>query len=392
MRNRWSVLAVLFAARTAMAFQFQSAAALSPFLSERYGVGLADIGLLIGLYLSPGMAIALPGGAIGRKLGDKAAVAAGMTLMLAGGLAAALLPDWTAQVAGRLVAGLGGVLLNVLMTKMVADWFAGRELSTAMGLFVNSWPIGIALALLVLPTVCVLAGLEATAGLIAAVVALGLGLFLLGYRPPPTVDVPRRAKSEKLRGAALASVLIAGAIWGLYNAAIGMIFGFAPAMLAERGWTPAEAGVATSLALWTVALSVPLGGWIADRVLPRDGVLLLGLVLFALVMSAVPATPGSLALFIALGAVGGLPAGPVMSLPAIVLRPEHRAFGMGVFFTLFYVAIFLAPVAAGALADAAGGAWAVFPFGAALLAACVGLLGLFRAMAARALNRAAPAW
>ncbi|MEO1318641.1 MAG: MFS transporter, partial [Pseudomonadota bacterium] len=65
----WRLLAVLFAARATMAFQFQAVAALAPSLMERHGVGLAEIGLLIGLYLSPGLVAAYPGGAIGRRFG-----------------------------------------------------------------------------------------------------------------------------------------------------------------------------------------------------------------------------------------------------------------------------------------------------------------------------------
>ena len=45
------------------------------------------------------------------------------------------------------------MLLNVLMSKMVTDWFAGKEIGTAMAVFLNSWPLGIALALLALPIV-----------------------------------------------------------------------------------------------------------------------------------------------------------------------------------------------------------------------------------------------
>ncbi|NRB33383.1 MAG: hypothetical protein HRU31_01315 [Rhodobacteraceae bacterium] len=47
-----------------MAFQFQSIAALSPFLQQEAGLGLAEIGLLIGLYLAPGVRVAVPGGAM----------------------------------------------------------------------------------------------------------------------------------------------------------------------------------------------------------------------------------------------------------------------------------------------------------------------------------------
>ena len=52
MANRWSILALLFAVRTTMAFQFQSVAALAPLIQRDFGVNLADIGLAIGLYLA----------------------------------------------------------------------------------------------------------------------------------------------------------------------------------------------------------------------------------------------------------------------------------------------------------------------------------------------------
>jgi hypothetical protein len=54
-----------------MAFQFQSVAAVAPLLGNEFGVSLADIGILIGLYFTPGLALALTGGAIGRRVGDK---------------------------------------------------------------------------------------------------------------------------------------------------------------------------------------------------------------------------------------------------------------------------------------------------------------------------------
>jgi hypothetical protein len=63
MSGRWNILALLFAVRTAMAFQFQSTAAMAPMLRQEFGVGPAEIGLLIGLYLAPGVALAIPGGA-----------------------------------------------------------------------------------------------------------------------------------------------------------------------------------------------------------------------------------------------------------------------------------------------------------------------------------------
>jgi hypothetical protein len=57
--NRPAMLAVLFAVRAMMTSQFQSVAAIAPLLSTRFGVGLTDIGALVGLYFSPEMAMAL---------------------------------------------------------------------------------------------------------------------------------------------------------------------------------------------------------------------------------------------------------------------------------------------------------------------------------------------
>ena len=168
MQQRWNVLILLFIVRLSMAFQFQSVASMSPALMKEYGVGLGDIGFLISLYLAPGLAFALPGGEIGRRFGDKRVVLFGLILMSAGGVAMAFAPTWGWQVAGRIVAGIGGVLLNVLMSKMVTDWFAGKEIATAMAIFVNSWPAGIALCLFLVPAVVAAKGIASALLLTAA--------------------------------------------------------------------------------------------------------------------------------------------------------------------------------------------------------------------------------
>jgi hypothetical protein len=60
--ERWLILAVLFLARTAMAFQFQAVAAVSSVVVADFGIDYTQLGLLIGLYLLPGTVIAYPGG------------------------------------------------------------------------------------------------------------------------------------------------------------------------------------------------------------------------------------------------------------------------------------------------------------------------------------------
>ena len=42
------------------------------------------------------------------------------------------------------------MLVNIMLARMVADWFRERELQTAMGLMLSAWPFGMALALVIL--------------------------------------------------------------------------------------------------------------------------------------------------------------------------------------------------------------------------------------------------
>ena len=380
--NRWFVLAVLFAARVTMAFQFQAVAALSPVYMARFDVALADIGLLIGLYLAPGLAIALPGGAIGRRFGDRLVIAFGMALMLAGAIAMVLIPTWEGQMFGRLLAGTGGVLLNVLMSKVVTDYFAGREIATAMGVFVNSWPVGIAAALLFLPLIGATDDPQSAQILVGFTTLAGLVLFLLGTRAPDKSQ-ENQIEATALRGTALVAVILAGAIWGLYNGALAMVFGFGPAMLVEQGWTLTAASASTSIVLWLVAVSVPLGGFLADRLGRRDGVMILGFVAFGICLCLAPNTGNIIPILALLGLFGGLSAGPIMSLPAKVLDPGNRALGMGVFFTLFYVGVVFAPILGGALSELSGTSQTAFYFGAALLVICCAMLVAFNRITGR---------
>ena len=369
MGNRWAILAVLFAVRATMAFQFQSVAAVAPLLANEFGVSIADIGVLIGLYFAPGVALALPGGAIGQRFGDKATVLGALLLMLAGSVAMALAASWSIQIAGRLVAGVGGVVLSVQLTKMLTDWFAGKEIATAMAIFVNSWPAGIAISLLLMPVIGTAYGVGAVHLSVAAFSAFAIVLLVIAYRPPADAAVASATSLRLDRKAAIA-VIAAGLIWGLFNVGFAVIFSFGPSLLVERGWSIAAAGSAISIVLWLAVISVPLGGFVSDRMKRPELVMVAGWIMSAMLMMLFPRSNAVILIVIALGLISGQPAGPIMSLPTRVLTPETRAIGMGLFFTMFYGCMMLGPVVGGACAKWAGSAAAAFDFGAAMILVC----------------------
>jgi MFS family permease len=380
LHNRWGILAVLFVVRATMAFQFQCVAAVAPLLGREFGASLADIGVLIGLYFAPGVALALPGGAIGQKFGDKATVLGALLLMLVGSLAMALGASWSVQIAGRLVAGAGGVIVSVQLTKMLTDWFAGREIATAMAILVNSWPAGIAVSLLTLPVIGTHWGISAVYLSVAVFIACAIALIALFYRPPADGAVASTTKVSLDRPTILA-VIAAGLIWGLFNIGFAVIFSFGPSMLVERGWSIATAGSAISIVLWVAVFSVPFGGYLADRTRRPQTILVVASLVFATLMILLPRTDAVVLTVAVLGLISGQPAGPIMSLPARVLQPATRAIGMGLFFTIFYGTMMLGPAVAGGLAKWTGSAATAFDFGAAAILLCPLLLWAFNRIA-----------
>jgi predicted MFS family arabinose efflux permease len=375
MQRRWLVLAILFLARMCLAYQFQTIAAITPMLRTELGLDLGDAGLLIGLYALPGVVLPLAGGAIGHVAGDRFAVTLGFILAIFGGLVPILIPGWTALVAGRLLAGAGGVIVSVIMTKMVADWFANAEIAGAMAVFVNCWPAGIILALFTLPTVAAAWGSHAALIVSAAVVACGVALFLGFYGAMRSDAVAGKARPRvTMPRGVIVSLIAAGLIWGFYNVASTITFSFGVTLLTERGYSAASAASTVTLVLFLSMASVPLGGFLADRLGSANLILTLGSLVFAALLVAAGRSLESALIFAAIGLIGGIPAGVIMKLPARVLLPQQRAIGMGIFYTIYYGGLVLGTAVGGELADRWGTSSAAFYFAAALVALCPLLL------------------
>lgn len=379
--SRWVMLAVVFLTRTSMGFMFQAVASVAPFLVDEFRLTYGQIGLLMGLFLLPGLVVALPGGVLGQRFGIKRVALIGLVLMAAGGLATAWSTSFVEACAGRVVSGTGGILLNLLLAKMVADWFTGKEISTAMGVMLTSWPIGIGLALATLGRVAA-HGSWRTSILIAAGAAAG-GLVLLAalYRHPPGVpegDGRRASLRLDLPPRAWALAVSVGLCWAALNASFIVVASFGPAFLVARGTSVADAGYQVSLGIWVSLLSIPLGGLLADRLRRPNFVISAGALAAAACIALLPLAPQPVLWFVLAATVLGLAPGPIMALLPEVLRPEHLATGLGIFYTISYLGLALAQPLAGLTRDISGDPAMPIFFAAGLMATTVFGLGLFR--------------
>lgn len=363
---RWRMLGLLFVCRIGLGLQFQTLASVSGSLVAEFGLSWVEVGTLVGLFTLPGLVLSLPAGYVGHRFGDRRLVAFGLLLLAAGGGVAAFAGGIGGLAVARLVCGAGFVFATLYFTKMTADWFAGREIATAMSVLVVSWPVGIAIGQLAYVWIDSQHGWRVAFGAASAYCAAGGAAVWWLYRAPaqPREEVAgsRLTRHEWLQ------TLLASTTWAQLNAAYVVYLAFAPRVLQDAGRSAAEAAALLSVASWAMIVSGPLAGRIADHGPRRDLVLYAGLALgaAALLMLRSPLPP--LASSLLLGLVGMAPVGIVMASAGQAMAPQRRAFGMGVFYSWYFLLVALAPPVAGWLVDRSGDAYAAIVFAALLVA------------------------
>ena len=376
------MLLVLFLVRLAMGYQFQSIASTSTQLVDAFGLSYAEVGTLIGLFLLPGVFIAIPSGALTRAVADKNLLMFGAMAMAVGSFWMGSATNPSELYAGRLITGVGGTIFNVILTKMVTDWFIERELVFALSVMLTAWPIGIALGLLLHGPVATAYGWS-WAMFIAAISALAaLVLTAAFYRAPPSsAPDPGASLRYGLQSRELVHVSIVGLGWALYNASLVAVVSFAPDALVSAGYGRGAAHSLASLFMWSMLISLPLGGRLLGSIGYITTAITLSLLTAAGLIIAVSYAIAPLAIFILLGIVAGVPAGALMSLSAEAVRPENRGPGLGIFYTWYYVGMSVAPVVAGWLRDWSGSTQVPVLFAAVLMASpvlCVWVLRMLQ--------------
>jgi MFS family permease len=320
----------------------------------------------------------LPSGVLGQRFGAKQIVLVSLALMVAGGAMTA--SDTSAlTIAGRLISGIGGIAMSIMLTKMITDWFAGKDVVPAMSILIASWPLGIGCSFLLFPPLAAAWSWQVVMLLAAAFALVCLVLVAAVYRDAP--GAPRTVGGSlriALSGREWVLAIIAGSMWAVFNVGFILLVNFAPELFTRAGYSREAASGIVSLLGWGTIPLVPLAGFAAERLRRPNSFMVAGFLLSSLLTLALPFTSAQVAVWLVLVIVTSLPAGPIFSLVAPELSPPNRAVGMAVFFTLYYVGMALLPPLAGKLRDVTGDAAAPTLFAAAMMASGLVLLVLFR--------------
>jgi MFS family permease len=362
----WVILASIALARAGFGYQYQTVASLAPELIKLFHLDYVMLGTLIGAFMLLGTFLALPLGLLARQLGDRLVLGAGLALMLAGPAISAAAADPAGIGVGRSIAGVGAVAMIVLQNKIIADWFAGRRFMWAISVSVAAYPIGVGLAQLVLPPLAAVHGWQVASLSDAIPMAVALGLFLASFRSAPNAHAhtpPHRFSPPRAHECLL--LVIAGLIWTAYTAGYSGYTGYVPSLMAARGESLARTGAVLTIATWGNVPATLLGAGLVVR-FGGLSIFLAGTAALVIGMTGTALLDWPVACAVVIGVLGSFHPGVIMAVGTLSAKPENRAVGMGLFYSIYYAGGAVVPALCGWAADRTGG-----PEGALLAAAAV---------------------
>jgi predicted MFS family arabinose efflux permease len=357
-KRRWVILGVATLCGLAFAITMQSVPPILSLIMAEFKLSYTQGGLLMSLFALPGVVISIPVGMLADRYGQKTIGIISFAFMIAGTAIFASGNSLPMLALGRAVSGAGAITLFVLASQLLAQWFAGREMGIAMGVFNIAMPLGTILSLNFLSLLGENLGWRASAWLSAAVPLIALVIFTFLFASAPGTSQRIRSKDESLLQSVRLtgiSIWIVGIAWMLFNAAVISLFTFTPDFLQVSGFSIASAGFVTSAVMWPTMVLSPFVGYMIDKIdRKRSMIAIGGLALSILIVTIPTATSWILALMLLIGVAQTLVPAPIFALPPEVTSPKRWGVGFGIIFTCWNLGIVAGPAAVGAIRDVTG--------------------------------------
>lgn len=358
LRRRWVILGVIFICTLAFVILLQSLPPVLTLVMSELGLSHAQGGLLMSFFALPGIIISLPAGLLADRYSQKAICSISFVLMIIGASVLATGHSLFTLALGRVLSGLGAITLVVVVPQFLAQWFTGRGMGIAMGVFNTAMPLGTILSLNFLSLLGERLGWRASIWTSAFMSILALGVFVLLFTPAPRkkaqISAPSESLFRELRSVG-APIWLVGAAWMFYNAASISMYTFTPDLLKATGLSVASAGFYTSVVMWPVLVMSPVVGYMIDKIDRKKTIIGFGGIILAILVVWIPGeTSWLLGLLFFIGIMQSLVPTPIFALVPDVVHPEKLGFGFGIITTCVNLGIVVGPFATGLIKDLTG--------------------------------------
>ncbi len=360
-RYRWVILILSYLCMLVFAFTLQSLPPILTLIIEELKLTHAEAGLLMSLFSLPAIFLAILAGLLSDRWGPFKTGVISLVLVITATLLFAVSDTFLYAGLGRVIAGIGAVTISIIAAQMLSQWFRGRQIGTAMGIYNTAMPVGTIICFTTFGRLGESLGWRMPIFITALIGVVGLIAFLLLYKPAPNppqkIDFDKEEKVTGLfSGLPKVGVLIwlVAFCWMWFNAATISFSTFAPDFFMSKGYSIGFAGFLASLVMWGALGLSPVIGYLVDKVNNNDVFIGVGGVIMATAIYLVTRSTDFLFPMVVMAvAVAFIPA-PVFSFPSKILQPENLGLGFGILSTVSGVGMFFGPYMTGLVRDKTG--------------------------------------
>jgi MFS family permease len=268
--GRLPAVGILFLARTVYAFNWYNIGALATLLEPAFGIGTAEFGIVLGMFLLGAGLFQVPAGFAAMRWGNRTTSIVALVVMGGFTLASAFSPNWIALAGLRFGAGAGAALFFAPALGLVASYFPEGTRGPIIGLYNSGFSLGAGVGIIVGAVVGERFGWP-WALAVGGIGLLATAAFATVFLPRVREVLPDRAMRELWRS--VVPVLRSRRLWALAIGTTGTWGAFyvaaqyfvAFAKVAHPSWSLALAAAVPTVMIFAEIFGGPVGGWLGER-------------------------------------------------------------------------------------------------------------------------------
>ena len=357
---RWIILILSYFCMLVFAFTLQSLPPILPLIIRELRLTHAEAGLLMSLFALPAIVLAILAGIFLDRFGAYRTGIISLSIVIAGNSLFALGDTFLFTGLGRIVSGIGAVTLSLVSAQTISQWFRGREIGAAMGIYNTAMPAGTIVSFMAFGRLGEGLGWRIPIFLLTLMAALVLVAFLVFYRPP--LEMSGREDREKQGSKGSFSAVLAvgspmwlvGFCWMWFNASIISFTTFAPDFFVSKGYGIASAGSLASLLMWGSLILSPVIGRLVDKFEKNEFFIATGGAIMAVTIYLISGSTNYVLPMIILAVGVAIVPTPVFSFTSRIMKSENLGLGFGILSSVSSMGMVFGPYLAGLVKDKTG--------------------------------------